>query len=295
MGYLCTHSTTQPLHQGAGKSRKIKARRVAWRRVRSWVRFPRGQSAFHVFNPMIMIVITMCLFCACSVLNHCKVVSLGKNKMVTQVVAHHTTDCEIPCWIVSKASFSVLLISGASLNRSLTEMQHDWLLTFQQKWRLSLRWKMSEEDETRWSSSRCIEAIEWRLELKRSSKGSVCTLINSNGEIRTKASECTFCHKQTWTDKKQRSKRSSGCGAVGSAVASDTRGPRFKSQHSIREEHLWSYGYRHHKDQLLYQFNWWWNSRPGPRWFIGQCEKSSAFRLVPFLDHIETFLYSAVY
>ena len=29
-------------------------------------------SAFHVFNPAIVILITMCLFCACCVLNHCK-------------------------------------------------------------------------------------------------------------------------------------------------------------------------------------------------------------------------------
>ena len=33
--------------------------------------FERG-SAFQVFNPAIMIVITMCLFCACCVLNHCE-------------------------------------------------------------------------------------------------------------------------------------------------------------------------------------------------------------------------------
>ena len=158
-----------------------------------------------------------------------------RNMMVTQVVAHHTTDCEIPCWIstASRASFSLLLISGVSLSRSLTEMQHDWLLTFQQKWRLSLRWKMSEEDETRWRSSRCIEAIERRLELKRSSKGSVfCTLINSNGEIQQKQRNVLFV-----TNKHERIKNKDQKGAVhggphrtmDSVLASYPAGPGFDS------------------------------------------------------------------
>ena len=37
--------------------------------------FGRG-STLQVFNPAIMIVITMCLFCACCVLNHCKVAAI---------------------------------------------------------------------------------------------------------------------------------------------------------------------------------------------------------------------------
>ena len=70
---LRIHSTTQPLHQGARICQKNKSRRVACCHkmcsAKSWVWFLRGWSAFHSFNPMIMIVITMCLFCACCIVS----------------------------------------------------------------------------------------------------------------------------------------------------------------------------------------------------------------------------------
>ena len=76
VGYLCKHSTSQPLYQGTGKCQKNETRRVAccckmWS-ARSCIRFLRGLSAFHVINPAIMIVIIMCLFCASCVINHCR-------------------------------------------------------------------------------------------------------------------------------------------------------------------------------------------------------------------------------
>ena len=83
MRYLSKHSTTQAQHQGAGRCSKNEARIDAYRRkmwsTRSWVRILRRRSAFHIFtfNPTIMIV-TMCLFCACCVLNHCKVATIKR-------------------------------------------------------------------------------------------------------------------------------------------------------------------------------------------------------------------------
>ena len=70
------HSATTPV---PWKMSEDEARRVTPRctmfSARSRVQIPRGRSAFHVFNPAIMIV-AICLFCLCCVLNHCKVAAI---------------------------------------------------------------------------------------------------------------------------------------------------------------------------------------------------------------------------
>ena len=57
------------------------------------------------------------------------------NVVVAQVVAHPTTDREVLSLIptVGWAFFFSLSLSGASLNRSLMEEQHNWFSPFQQK------------------------------------------------------------------------------------------------------------------------------------------------------------------